>query len=211
MAGNRLLELGAAERLALADLFASLDEAQLSTQSLCSAWTVRDVLTHLASPLLVSNGDIAKQFLRRPSFKAATVAWAEQVGRFSLDEQVDALRRSAETPFIPPGAGPVAPLTDAIIHGEDVRVPLGLPRVVPAEALRATLAFGTSWKAVPFFVPFRRLNGLRFVATDLDWSHGSGAVVEGPAQQVALAVYGRIGAATGLSGDGVAELTRRSS
>ena len=208
-AKQTLLALGRTERLALVDLFASLDEAQLTTPSLCDAWTVRDVLAHLATPLLVSNATIAKQLLRKPSFRAATVAWAEQVGQFTFDEQLDALRRSADAPFIPPGAGAVAPLTDAIVHGEDVRVPLGLHRDVPLDALRASLDFGTSLKAAPFFVPFRRLNGLRFAATDLDWSHGSGAAVEGPAQQVVLAVFGRVAAATDLQGDGVAVLAAR--
>lgn len=204
-----LLGYGRVERLALVDLFASLDDAQLATQSLCSEWTVRDVLAHLATPLLVSNADLAKQFLRKPSFRAATVAWAEQVHRFTFDEQLDALRRSADHPFVPPLGGPAAPLTDAIVHGEDVRVPLGLPRDVPADALRASLDFGVGLTAMPVFVPFRRLRGLRFVATDLDWSHGSGALIEGPGLQVALAIYGRIGGTTDLTGDGVATMTAR--
>lgn len=205
-----LLEFGRVERLALIDLFASLDDDQLSTPSLCSAWTVREVLAHLATPLLVSNADIARQLLRTPSFRAGTVAWSAQVARHSFDEQLDALRRSADEPFIPPVVGPAAPLTDAIVHGEDVRVPLGLERQVPGESLRASLDFGVSWRAAPIFVPYRRLNGVRFVATDLEWSHGSGAVVEGPAQQLALAVFGRIRATTDLAGDGVDVLAKRS-
>ncbi len=212
MARSPLLDHNRVERLALADLFETLDDEQLSTPSLCSAWTVGDVLGHLASPILLPKADIAKQFLRTPSFRSATVAWTEQVQRFPVREQIEALRTSADHPFIPPGAGPVAPLTDAIIHGEDVRVPLGLRRDVPAEHLRPALDFGTSLMAVPFFLPFRRLNGLRLVAGDLGWSHGSGALIEGPAQELALAMFGRVAAAApSLSGPGVEVLARRCS
>lgn len=210
MSRSPLLDHSRVERLALVDLFASLDDDQLATQSLCSAWTVRDVLSHLATPALVSNADIAKQFLRRPSFDAGTVAWSKQAGRHSFDDQLDALRRTAEAPFVPPLLGPAAPLTDAVIHGEDVRRPLGLHRDVPAPHLRAILDFGVGWRAAPVFVPYRRLRGLRFDAPDIGWSHGSGDLVEGPGLQVALAMFGRIGATTDLTGDGVEALVARS-
>lgn len=209
MSDPGLKDLNRAERLSLVDLFAGLNEEQLSTPSLCSAWTVRDVLAHLASPKLVSNSDIARQLLRKPSFSAATVAWSQQVAQHSFEEQLDALRSTAEDPFVPPLAGLAAPLTDAIIHGEDVRVPLGIGRDVPAGALRATLDFGVSWRATPAFVPFRRFRGLRFHATDIDWTAGSGAPLEGPAQHLALAIYGRIDAATDLTGEGVTILRSR--
>ena len=81
-----------------------------------------------------------------------------------------------------------------------------------ARHLRAALDFGTSLMAVPFFLPFRRLNGLRLVAADLGWSHGSGALIEGPAQELALAMFGRVAAAApSLSGPGVEVLARRCS
>ena len=58
-------------------------------------------------------------------------------------------------------------------------------------------------------MPFPGLRGVRFVATDLDCCGGQGAVVEGPALQAALAMFGRIGAAPDLTGDGVAVLATR--
>ena len=115
MPRSPLLDHSRAERLALVDMFASLDEAQLATQSLCAAWTVRDVLAHLATPALLSNADIAKQFLRKPSFHAATVAWSERLASSSTEELIDGLRRTADDPFIPPVVGPAGPLTDAVI------------------------------------------------------------------------------------------------
>lgn len=210
MTRSPLLDHSRTERLALVEMFSSLSDEQLATPSLCEAWTVRDVLAHLATPAILSNADIAKQFVRKPSFHAATVAWSQRLAGLSTDELIDGLRRTADTPFVPPVVGPGGPLTDAVIHGEDARRPLGLHRDVPEQYLREILDFGLSWKAQPVFVPYRRLRGVRFVATDLGWSGGQGAVVEGPALQVALAVFGRIGATTDLTGDGVAILTDRS-
>ena len=53
------------------------------------------------------------------------------------------------------------------------------------------------------------LTGLRFVATDLDWSHGEGQEVYGPGEALLVAVAGRASALGDLSGDGVDELARR--
>ena len=53
--------------------------------------------------------------------------------------------------------------------------------------------------------------GLRFVATDLDWSYGppDAPRVEGPAEDLLLAICGRRTGLAALHGDGVAELAAR--
>lgn len=208
---SQLAEYSRLERLSLVDLFASLDEDQLAVPSLCSAWSVGDVLAHLASPLALSRREMAGVFARNPRFGNATIGMVRATRALPFEQQLDALRRSADHPFVPPVAGMRGPLTDAVIHGEDARVPLGLVRDTPPEHLRAVLDFGINLAAAPVFVPFRRLNGLAFVASDLDWSSGpaSGARIEGPAKQVALAIFGRLSAAPDLTGDGVAVLAER--
>jgi hypothetical protein len=53
----------------------------------------------------------------------------------------------------------------------------------------------------------RRLGGLRLTATDVDWTVGSGADVNGPISAVLLLLTGRAAiAAPLLSGDGTAHL-----
>jgi hypothetical protein len=47
------------------------------------------------------------------------------------------------------------------------------------------------------------------VATDVDWSHGAGAEVTGPATPLLLAMTGRRGALDALSGAGVATMAGR--
>ena len=200
-----------AERVALVELFASLDDDQLAVPSLCRAWDVGDVLAHLASPLALSKGEQARIFARTRSFDALTIGMVRATRALPVERQLDALARSADRPFVPPIGGMRAPLTDAVVHGEDVRVPLGLPRALPDATLCAVLDFGTSWSASPVFVPFRRLGGLAFAATDLEWTAGpaSGPRIEGPARQLALAIFGRADAAPDLVGDGLAVLAAR--
>jgi hypothetical protein len=55
----------------------------------------------------------------------------------------------------------------------------------------------------------RRVEGLTLRATDADWSHGSGPVVEGPAMSLLMATAGRGVALDDLSGEGLATLRAR--
>ena len=52
-----------------------------------------------------------------------------------------------------------------MVHQQDIRRPLGLPRGIPADRLRAALNFARV--APPIGTPWR-LRGLRLIATDLD-------------------------------------------
>ena len=204
-----LAEYNRTERLALAELLAGLDDRQLDTQSLCDAWRVREVLAHLVTPYLHPPLRVVGGAARHLSFGKAMQAAAAEVRNLPIDRQLEALRASADGPFVPPMLGLGAPLTDAVVHGEDIRVPLGIERTVPPGHLRAVLDFGVSWRASPVFIPWRRLAGIRFSAPDIDWSAGHGELVEGRAQQLVRAMYGRSAAATGLGGDGVEILASR--
>ncbi|WP_405135926.1 hypothetical protein [Nocardia sp. NBC_01388] len=61
----------------------------------------------------------------------------------------------------------------------------------------------------PFVRPGRFLKGLRWEATDADWSRGTGPVVRGPGEALVVAMAGRAAALDDLEGDGVPELRRR--
>ena len=49
----------------------------------------------------------------------------------------------------------------------------------------------------------KRVAGLRLVATDVDWSHGSGPEVSGPGEAILLAASGRPAGLAELDGAGV--------
>lgn len=93
------------------------------------------------------------------------------------------------------------------MHGQDIAIPLGRRRDMPLEA--AAVAATRDWTmGFPFYAR-RRLAGLRLDATDVDWSVGQGAVVEGPIAALLLVLTGRPAGLAALSGDGMADLTSR--
>ena len=55
----------------------------------------------------------------------------------------------------------------------------------------------------------RRVTGVTLKATDADWSHGTGPLVEGPAASLMLATTGRKAALADLHGPGVEILRSR--
>ncbi len=117
----------AVERRAVADLLDGLDERQLATPSLCTAWDVRTVAAHLVAAVALTGRDFAGALLRarfRPH--TANDILARDVARRPVVELADLLRRHADSRFAPPVTGPRAPLTDALVHAGDMRIPLGL-------------------------------------------------------------------------------------
>jgi hypothetical protein len=52
----------------------------------------------------------------------------------------------------------------------------------------------------------RSLQGFHFVASDIDWSHGTGDEVRGPAVALALAMMGRKARLEDLAGPGASRL-----
>lgn len=115
---------------------------------------------------------------------------------------VQDLRRLARSRFTPPGKGPEAPLTDLLIHGLDIRRPLGIPRTIPDERLLIALDF-LAGKPGSAFVPKGRLDGVRLEATDVEWAAGSGPTVRGEAEDLVLAMTGRQEGVERLAGEGL--------
>jgi uncharacterized protein (TIGR03083 family) len=197
------------ERRSLAGLASGLTGEQQAAQSLCSGWSVHDVLAHLVVPLEVSTPKFALAMLASAgNFDRANVRLTREQARRPFAEITEVLRQKAESRFTPPGAGPEAPLTDLLVHGLDIRWPLGVAREVPAERVHKSLTFLTTTPARGI-VAKGTLDGLRFEAEDVDWAHGSGPTVRGDAEAVLLAITGRTRALDHLDGDGVSALRGR--
>jgi uncharacterized protein (TIGR03083 family) len=198
-----LLAAIADERRRVADLVDSLSPAQLEVPSLCGDWTVRQVAGHLLAaigsppvpvlPLLLRSGLNLHRTNSRLAVLTATRPAAELAA---------GLRQNAESPFKPPIVGYPGQLTDLQVHGQDMRRPLGLPHGLRLDRLGESLNFLVSRRSVGF-TPRRRLTRLRFEATDLDWSWGSGPSLAGPAEALLLAMTGRTVALGELDGPGV--------
>jgi uncharacterized protein (TIGR03083 family) len=198
------------ERRGFADLVDTLTPQQLATPSLCGGWTVHDIAAHLVVPLLTGLGTVAIEMAKaRGNFDRANMALTRSMARKSPAELASLLRRHAGSHFTPPGLDSIAPLTDAIIHGQDARRPLGIVREIPPARLLAILNFQVSPLASRGFVPKGRTAGLRFAASDLDWSQGDGPLVQGAAEALMMALAGRRVALDELSGQGLAAFTAR--
>lgn len=206
---DAIFSMVAAERRRLADRLAKLTPAQWEAPSLCEGWRVRDVLAHLIWPLETSMVTImAKLVLSGFSFDKVAAQAATADGR-PPTAMLGVLRAKAESRFKPPGAGAQAPLTDVLVHGLDIRRPLGLDLDVDHRSLRASLDYLLTKSATRGFVKSGVTEGLRFDATDVDWSGGAGLRVTGRAEDLLLALTGRRSALGMLHGDGADEFRAR--
>jgi len=185
-----LSDLAAAERRDLADYLDTLTEEQWEQPSLCPGWTVRDVAGHLP----------------RFSLARCNQLGVEHSRRLSTDQLVARLRTHAVPRGITTMFGSAIALTDGLVHHQDIRRALGHPRTVPEGRLVAALKFLPRARALP--AP-GNVRNLRLVATDVDWSHGSGPEVNGPGEALLVALVGRRQGLADLSGPGLATLEAR--
>ena len=196
-----------AERTSCADLFDSLTADQWSSATLCPEWAVREMAGHI----------IASAEMTGPRF---FVALAKAGFRFDKMVDVDARRIGADDPSTfgprlrdhgmatnhPPGPVP-AMLGEVVVHGEDIRRPLGLSRAYPETTLVAVAEF---YQGSSLIVGGKkRIAGLGLVATDADWSWGHGPEITGPLLSIILAMTGRPAGLMDLEGDGLATLAGR--
>ena len=196
-----------AERRALAEDLNDVTPEQWTTQSLCSDWTVHDVLAHQLS---LAKMTPPKFFLRfaaaRFDFDRYIAHQATEEGRAGPAKTLAAFRAATERRSSPPG--PKASwLGETFVHGEDIRRPLGITRAYPPEQVARAIAFYTSGNLI--IGGKKRVEGLTLTATDTDFNSGSGPAVSGPAIELLLATSGRIAACTELTGPGVAILAAR--
>ncbi|MDP9116058.1 MAG: maleylpyruvate isomerase family mycothiol-dependent enzyme [Actinomycetota bacterium] len=205
-----LLDAIGHERLVLADLLDTLTPAQLQTPSFCGDWTVQQVAGHLLMPLVTPLRAFALEALKaRGNFDTANDRASRRFAQRSISEISAGLRANARNRFHAPTFGLEAPLAEMLLHGQDIRRPLGLTWGFPLTSIPTVLDLLASPKAARGFVPRGIIRGLRFEAVDVDWAVGDGALVRGPGSSLAYAMTGRKVSLDELSGAGVAALRER--
>ncbi|MBW0011960.1 maleylpyruvate isomerase family mycothiol-dependent enzyme [Mycobacterium sp.] len=198
----------AEERRRLARLIGGLDAAELATPSLCAGWDVKTVGAHVVSTVVDGTGAFLWLALRRASMARAIDELARRRARAPAEEIVASLHRCADRRISPPLFGPVDPLADVLVHGGDVRIPLGRP-FTPDPSL-AALAMDFLTGPFPFaFVPFGRRRGISLRATDIDRAWGTGAEIRGPVAALMMAICGRTALLHLLDGPGLTRLCGR--
>lgn len=201
----------AAERRSLVELLESLTDDDWNHPSLCEGWRVRDVVAHLVtgadppSPL----GMVGEAVRARGNMIRLSRDLAIRQGEQPIHVLAGQLKEHADGRRLPlPGVTNFRDMvTDILVHGQDIALPLGLHRPVPvdAAAVAATRVWTMGWP----HMAKRRLRGLRLTATDVDWSVGDGATVEGPISALLLLVTGRHALIDQLAGDGVERIRVR--
>jgi uncharacterized protein (TIGR03083 family) len=195
------------ERKALVADLKSLTEEEWRTQSLCALWTVRDVLAHMTATASTTPARFLAQF-------ACSGFRFHVMNQRNLEREIgenpaDTLARFESHLYdttAPPG-GVDSILGDLILHGEDIRRPLGISHRYPLEAV---IRVANSCKDSNLLLGSkRRIAGLTLRATDTPWSTGVGPVVAGPAVSLLLAMTGRTSAQADLRGEGLATLEAR--
>ena len=196
-----------AEREQFAALLEGLTPEQWDSPTLCDGWRVRDVVGHVIGYDPLSRAQIARRMAKGLFTRggANTLSVAEY-GCKSPEELTALMRRYAVPQGLTAGFGGKIALTDGMIHQQDIRRPLGIPRSIPVESLQTALEF-TKW--APRLLGALQVRGVRLVATDLDWAYGNGPEVRGSGEALLMAMAGRPAFLDDLDGPGKALLAQR--
>ncbi|HEY3877557.1 MAG TPA: maleylpyruvate isomerase family mycothiol-dependent enzyme [Trebonia sp.] len=195
------------ERGALAADLAELSEPQWATRSLCDQFSVREVLAHLTAgaslgPVQWMAGVIRCRF---DFDRQVAMRLAEHLG--ATPAETLAQFRQVITGTTKPPAPVTAMLGETIVHGTDIRRPLGVKRDYPVATLTAVASYYQG-SDLPVNTK-KRARGLRLTATDGPFTVGVGPQVSGSTLALIMAMAGRGTYCEELDGEGAAILRER--
>ena len=177
-------------RLRIADMLDTLSPTEWDAASLCKDWRVRDVAGHLALVTTITTGQmIAAAPRARFNPNRINTLLAVRAGSVGTVEIVQKLRDHAGDRTTAKTLDTRNSLFDAIVHSQDIAIPLGRTFPIPVDFTRQGLdrVWAMGWP----FNARRRLAGRTVTATDADWSVGSGPEISGSALSLLLLLTGR--------------------
>jgi uncharacterized protein (TIGR03083 family) len=182
----------------LLELSRQLSAEEWNTPSLCEGWTVRDVLAHI----LGEQRDSLLYFTSGSPHKANQKA-VDKRKNLPISSLIEELESVIVKPGILTKVITTLMLEDNWVHQQDMRWVLDENRQrqqKPEKVLQIlTVLNKTALKKYP---------GVKFQATDLDWSIGEGKEVRGTGEAVAMFLARRPVALKKLEGDGLALLKK---
>lgn len=202
------------QRTRTVDLLAQLTVEQWDHPSLCEGWTVRHVAAHLTLQQLGPR-DVAAFVARNPrmlrsvslnaTIHESAVIQAQQLPPAEIVARIRSMVGSRRhNTFVTP----LDALTDALVHSQDIALPLGLD--LPLHPVGSALAATRAWAVRDTWLGKvnRRLplGGYRLTATDIDWTRGQGPALTGPIGALLLLLTGRTVALQHLTGPGAEAL-----
>ncbi len=200
-----LMGMARDERADLAEFLATLTPQQWDAPSLCSGWTVKDVVAHVISYEELGTLGLLGRFAKGWVVRANQVG-VDEFADLSAQQLLDFLRAHLQPRGLTAGFGGMIALVDGTVHHQDIRRALGRPRTIPTDRLERVLGLVPG---NPRLGAGRRIRGLRLRATDSEWEHGHGPEVTGPGEALLMAMCGRPAALADLGGTGLDTLAAR--
>lgn len=200
-----LKDMARAERADLAEFLATLTPEEWEAPSLCSKWSVKDVVAHVISYEELGFGGLVRRFAKGFVVRANQVG-VNEFAALSPGQLLDHLNQHLDPSGLTAGFGGMIALVDGTVHHQDIRRALDRPRSIPADRLLRVLELVPG---NPRLGAGRRIRGLRLRATDVDWTHGHGPEVTGTGEALLMAMTGRRAALDDLEGPGKVKLAQR--
>lgn len=195
-----------AERAALIADLELLTDAQWDVPSLCEGWSVHDVVAHIIDTAMTTRLGFVFGLARAGfDFDRQNAEGVERERGPDPAATLRTLREVAGRTWTPP-APMDSRIVEMVVHGEDIRRPLGIIRHYPPDAVARALQLQARTR-VGFGGAKEHLSSVRVIATDSDVAVGVGPEVHGPSLSLLLALSGRRVALAELHGPGVDVLT----
>jgi uncharacterized protein (TIGR03083 family) len=204
---KHLWALVRAERTALAEELSSLNAEQWRHGTLCGQWDVEEVVAHLIAAASLNQWRWVSSMLgarfrvdvhnqrRMVEHRGSTPA-----------ETLDRFHAIIGSTTAPSGHTP-AYLGEVVVHAQDIRQPLGLPRTPDVDALTPVAEF---FARRNFTVASRTtVAGLQLRADDGPFATSTGPLVTGSTLALVMSMAGRAHYIDQLDGPGVATLRAR--
>lgn len=197
-----------AEREALVETLRELSAEEWEHPSSCAGWRVRDVAAHITASSQVRLIDFPAMLARGGfSYNRMILRDGQLRGRAPVEQIIADHERLAGVRRHPPMLTPLEPLTDILVHTQDIVRPLGRGYAASPEAI---LLAADRVRRMALFLGSRRIiRSVRMVATDADWVRGTGPTIEAPMQELLMVCAGRTPDLALVRGDGLELLPRR--
>lgn len=200
-----LMTMAHAERADFAEFLATLTPQDWQAPTLCTRWSVKDVVAHVISYEELSTAQLVKRFAKGWIVRTNQIG-VDEFASLSPQQLLEFLSNHLQPRGLTAGFGGMIALVDGTIHHQDIRRALDRPRTVPPDRLERVLGLVPG---NPRLGAGRRIRGLRLRATDVDWAHGKGPEVTGPGEALLMAMSGRPAAVADLAGPGRDTLAAR--
>lgn len=198
-----------AQRLSLAGLLEQLSADEWRQPSLCTGWTIRDVAAHLTLQQLGLGGAMGMMARWRGSLDRTIRDAACRRAAQPTEQIIEQIRGTAGSRRHNIGVTYLETLTDILVHGQDIAIPLGRRHDMPPRAAAVAASRVLSMRWPPPLPAARKVAGFRLTATDISWSAGEGPEVRAPMGAILLVCAGRLVALPQLSGEGARDLAAR--